>query len=96
MNYVFKFSFVLVFIIITYILYCVFDIGEVLNETIISNNKSIQYLTIRYFSDGQYNTESLARALIQNLSLKEIRYGYGDEVDDLKRETQKQYRLNGI
>ena len=78
-------------------MYCVFDIGEVLNETIISNNKSIQYLTIRYFSKGQYNTEALARALIQNLTLKEIRYGCGDEVyDDLKRKIQKLKRDKNV
>ncbi len=65
------------------------DIGEVLNKMIISN-KSIQYLTIsKYPYDSEYNTESLARALIQNLTLKEIRYGYGDEVHYLKRETKR-------
>ena len=50
-------------------MYCVFGIGEVLNEMIISNNKSIQYLTIRYLSDGHYNTEALARALSKKLGM---------------------------
>ena len=77
---------------------CLFaiDIGEVLNKMIISN-KSIQYLTIsKYPYDSEYNTESLARALIQNLTLKEIRYGYGDNVYHLKREIQKLKRYKNV
>ncbi len=70
------------------------DIGEVLNKMIISN-KYIQYLTIHQY-DSQYNTESLARALIQNLTLKEIRYGYGDNVYHLKREIQKLKRYKNV
>ena len=76
--------------------YCHVDISEVLNEMIISN-KCIQYLTTsKYPSEGQYNTKSLARALIQNLTLKEIRYRKGDDVDDLKREIQKLKRDKNI
>ncbi len=64
--------------------------GKAMNEMLISN-KCIQYLTTREYSfHSQYNTESLARALIQNLTLKEIRYGHGiDNVDDLEREIRK-------
>ncbi len=73
------------------------DIGEVLNETIISN-KYIQYLTIReYASNSQYTTESLVRALIQNLTLKEITYGCNsDDADDLEREIQKLKRDKNV
>ncbi len=72
------------------------DIGEVLNEMIISNT-SIQYLTIcEYSSNSQYNTKSLARALIQNITLKEIRYGYGINVDGLKREIQNLKRDKNV
>ncbi len=67
------------------------DIGEVLNAII--SNKSIQYLQIMCPYDEYINTESLARALIQNLTLKEIRYGYGDEV---KREIQKLKRDKNV
>ena len=78
---------------------CVYDhIGEVLNEIIISN-KCIQYLTICEYSSNSQYTESLARALIQNLTLKEIRYGYRferDAVDDLKREIQTLKRDKNI
>ena len=63
------------------------NMSEVLNEMIISN-KCIQYLTIcAYLS---HNTESLARALVQNLTLKKITYGLNrDNADDLKKEIQK-------
>ncbi len=78
---------------------CVYDhIREVLNEIIISN-KCIQYLTICEDSFNSQYTESLARALIQNLTLKEIRYGYRferDAVDDLKREIQTLKRDKNI
>ena len=68
------------------------DIGEVLNKMIISN-KNIQYLETRVPYNRQCNTESLARALIQNLTLKEIRH---DDVDDLKREIQTLKRDKNI
>ena len=78
------------------------NIGEVLNETIISN-KGIQYLAISKYSSeedteslSQEDTESLARALIQNLTLKEIRYGNDDNLDDLKREIQKLKRDKNV
>ncbi len=74
-------------------IYIVFDIGDMLNETIISN-KCIQYLAIS--KPVESNTESLARALIQNLTLKEIRYGNDDNLDDLKREIQKLKRDKNI
>ncbi|XP_064389815.1 uncharacterized protein LOC135337765 isoform X3 [Halichondria panicea] len=79
--------------------YCFPDIGKVLNEMIISS-KCIQYLRINsYLSVSQYDTESLARALVQNLTLKEITYGDKfdrDAVDDLQREIQKLKRDRNV
>ena len=71
---------------------------EVLSEMIISN-KSIQYLTIDDYPNDSQHDKSLARALVQNLTLKEITYGSGvdrDAVYDLKREIQKLKRDKNV